>query len=162
MRKLVLATLAAALLAGCGFHLRGSGGLALAEGTPVAFEAQQPESELARLVKRKLEGARLALVAADQAAGARSLRLGPEQLVRRELTVNAQGRVAEYELSLSVDVALAAPGAEARSTTLSARREYTYDQTRVLSVGEQENFLLADLRRDLADQLMRRLERIGR
>ncbi|MBI2379620.1 MAG: hypothetical protein HYV16_02545 [Gammaproteobacteria bacterium] len=161
-RTLSVALTLSLALSACGFHLRGSGGHALAAGTPVAFEAAQEESEFARLVQRKLEGAEAALVSGDKTPGARRVHVGAESLERRELTVNTLGRVAEYELILSVPVTLAAPGAEAKEQVLSARREYTYDRNRVISMGEQEAFLLTDMRRDLADQLMRRLERVAR
>lgn len=162
MKRLGLMLLAAGLLTGCGFHLRGSGGTGLPEGTPIVYDASNPDGEFARVLKRKLEGAGVAFKSAEQAAGARRLHVLAERTNKRELTINPQGRVSEYEVILSVDFTVAAPGAEAGlPQTLSASRAYTYDRNNVLAVNEQEAFLLADLRQNLADQLMRRLERAG-
>lgn len=160
--KALLALALVVLVSGCGWHLRGGGDASLAGGTPVAFEAKNPDSEFARLVRRKLEGSGAELVAADKATGARRLSIIGERREKRELTVNTLGRVSEYELILHIDYLIAAPGVEGQVQTLSASRPYTYDQTRVLAVADEEDFLVTDMRRDLADQLLRRLERAGR
>lgn len=164
MKKNLLAIgLLCTLLSACGFHLRGSGGSSLAAGTPVLFQAANPDGPLARQLQRSLEGAGATLVSAENGMQARRLHVLAERTAKRELTLNTAGQVTEYELTLFVDYTVAAPGMEeGQPQTLSVSRPYTYDRTQVLAVNQQENFLLNDMYRDLSDQLIRRLERAGK
>lgn len=157
--RLLLLIGLATLASGCGFHLRGSG---LAADTVIVYSANNPDGEFARLMQRKLAASRVQLIDGKTVSqtvpkAAITLHLLSENIGRRELTVNTLGRVSEYEMSLTVGFTLAG-----RSQSLTASREYTQDLSEILAVNEQQNFLLNDMRRDLADQLMRRVERAGR
>ena len=107
LRTLVLSTLLLAL-SNCGFSLRGSDVLSV-NFSELQFYSEQPNSELARLLHRSLDGAdvNVTLVNLDEAdSNITLLGIANESLVSRPVTINPRARAAQIELRLSVDMAL--------------------------------------------------------
>jgi LPS-assembly lipoprotein len=76
------------------------------------------------------------------------------------LSVDGNGNVAEYELHEGVRFALVAADGSAlvKSQIVSAITTYLNTETQVLGKQQEEGTLRKDLQRDLASQIMRRLQ----
>ena len=157
---LLVLLLAGALgLEGCGYHLRG--GIRLDPALQPVHVQAAPGSVLAVEVGRALRGAGIALV--DDPTAARTLlRLEEERQGRRILAYARAGRVRELEVHASVRVRiLDAAGMERLpSRVLSLRRELVVDPDQILAQAEQQAALLEELTRDLARQVLARLETV--
>lgn len=162
----LLALLAlAGLLAGCGFHLRG------------ASSAQLPP-ELATLrvtmgggyppllveVRNALLQLGTVRLTDDVAAPVPVLQLHGERSLSRVLSIDASGRISAYLLDYRVDFTLA--GADGKPLlprqSVKLQREYTFDRLNVLATEKQSEFLQTEMRRDAAQQIVRRLASLNR
>lgn len=145
-------------LAGCGFQLKGSDAAsssAKLEGMTLQLISSQPRSELTREVSRALSATGLMLL--EEGDAALTLRLQPEQFTQRNLSLTAQARAAELELTLFTDFTLNQPESdpiEARATVI---RQMLNDPRNVVGKTEEMRLLREEMRRDLADQIARRV-----
>lgn len=149
------------LLAGCGFHLRGTSAMSLPPQLSVMRVTMGGGSYPPLLVE--MRNALLALGAVrltdDVAAGVPVLRLYGETSVSEVLAIDSSGRVSGYLLNYRVDFALdggdGKPLLPAQSVKL--QREYTFDRLNVLATEKQSDFLQSEMRRDATQQILRRL-----
>jgi LPS-assembly lipoprotein len=145
-------------LAGCGFQLKGSDAAsrsARLEGMTLQLISSQPRSELTREVSRALSATGLMLL--EEGDAALTLRLQPEQFTQRNLSLTAQARAAELELTLFTNFTLNQPESdpiEARATVI---RQMLNDPRNVVGKTEEMRLLREEMRRDLADQIARRV-----
>jgi LPS-assembly lipoprotein len=102
----LLLLLLVSLLAGCGFHLRGSD--ALARHAPLHLEGIDRYNPLARRLQSALTASGIEVVESRQSAKAvlKIRDLGENQ---RVITVDSRGKATEYMLIRKVMVSLAAP-----------------------------------------------------
>jgi len=148
-------------LTGCGFHLRGA--------VPL------PEVMQRTLIKGidnsplyyELESALLAAgskVVKSPGLATATLIIHSERNSRRVLSVDNLGRASEYELSLRVVFSLVGHGGQVIASNESLRllRDYSYDPNNVLGSGSQETLLQDTMRRDAAQQILRRLQSLAR
>ena len=163
LRTLVLSTLLLAL-SSCGFSLRGSDVLS-ANFSELQFYSEQPNSELARLLRRTLDGAEVnvTLVNLDEAdSNIALLGIANEQLVSRPVTINPRARAAQIELRLSVDMALLLDEQTLlEPETLFVERTYFQDVENISGNQEEAEIISAEMRRELINQMMRRLAAIS-
>lgn len=156
-RRLVLAlgALAAAPLSGCGFQLRGPRPLAFST-IHVGMSAQ---SEFGAALRRRIRTSGTTEIVDDPAKAEARLEILRNQPEREILTLTGAGKVREYELRHAITFRLVdREGNERiRPTTISAKREYTYDDSQVLAKEQEETLLFRDMQNDLVDQLMRRI-----
>ena len=139
-------------LAGCGFQLKGSDAAsssAKLEGMTLQLISSQPRSELTREVSRALSATGLTLLEGGDAM--LRLRLQPEQFTQRNVSLTAQARAAELELTLFADFTLmqAVDPIDARATVT---RQMLNDPRNVVGKTEEIRLLRDEMRRDLADQ----------
>ena len=145
-------------LAGCGFQLKGSDAAsssAKLEGMTLQLMSSQPRSELTREVSRALSARGLILL--EEGDATLTLVLQPEQFTQRNLSLTAQARAAELELTLFTDFTLNHPESdpiEARATVI---RQMLNDPRNVVGKTEEIRLLREEMRRDLADQITRRV-----
>lgn len=145
-------------LAGCGFQLKGSDAAsssAKLEGMTLQLMSSQPRSELTREVSRALSARGLILL--EEGDATLTLVLQPEQFTQRNLSLTAQARAAELELTLFTDFTLNQPESdpiEARATVI---RQMLNDPRNVVGKTEEIRLLREEMRRDLADQITRRV-----
>jgi LPS-assembly lipoprotein len=159
--RAMLAGAALALLAGCGFHLRGQGDLPQNMG-PVYLQVQA-ESALTRELRQSFD--RRNIVLAGSAAQARTvLRITREDSGRRVLSVGSGGRAREYELYHVVEFDVRGPGEAVRleHQALTAIRDYSFDETQVLGKAGEEAVLREDMNRELASRILRQLSLVSR
>lgn len=155
------AAIATSVLAGCGFHLQ------RAENLPPQMARtyiQAPASvpDFTRQLSRLLSSDHTQVVN-DPAQATATLvvtRVAPGQ---RVLSVNAEGRPREYEISLTVDFALQAKSGETllKSQTITLTRSYSFNENDILSAGRETAMLNRALQRDVAQQVAWRLEAIS-
>tara|TARA_B110000858_G_scaffold49124_1_gene56672 strand:- start:48053 stop:48559 length:507 start_codon:yes stop_codon:yes gene_type:complete len=159
LRSLVLPTLLLAL-SNCGFSLRGNDVLS-ANFSELQFYSEQPNSELIRLLRRSLDGAdvNVTLVTLDEVdSNIAMLGIANEQLISRPVTINPRARAAQIELRLSVDMALILGEQNLlEPETLFVERSYFQDIENISGNQEEAEIISTEMRRELINQMMRRL-----
>lgn len=160
-KTLVSVVLAAAVLAGCGFQLRGTNGqynlpfqsiwLSFPETSPLGTE-----------LKRNLRAAETVRIESDASKAQALFDVLAESRGKTILSLNSLGRVREYTLSYTLvfrvrdanNRELLAP------TELTLRRNIAFDESQVLAKESEEALLYRDMQADLVQQILRRLAAI--
>ncbi len=153
-----IAMAAAALLAGCGFHLEGRTVLPAVMRRPY-IEASDPQSDFVQSLRRDLiiSGAR---PAGDRAHASAVIDVH-EQVTRRVLSVSATNRPSEYQVRYTVHFSVSAGGKTLLSPqTVGATRSYTFNETLLLATEHEQSILRGAMGRELADIVMRRLSKL--
>ena len=148
--------LAAALLAGCGFHLQGRAPLPAVVRQPFV-EAPDRQSDFVQYLRHALlsNGAQLT-PERDQASAVVSILR--DNVSRRVLSVSATNQPNQYEVTYTVGFSVSAAGKELLPPQeVSATRTYSFDERILLAKNHEEEILRQDMARDLADMVMRRL-----
>jgi LPS-assembly lipoprotein len=173
-RRLLLSSLAAALLAGCGFQLRRAPDFAFHTMVLNAPNASPLAAELRRSVAAEGKVRVLdTLAAATPAGGAASapaaapgapagqviFDLLQEQREKTVVGLNASGQVTEFQLRMRIHFRVRTPqGRElVPDTELEQHRDISFNETVVLSKEAEESLLYRDMQTDLVQQLLRRL-----
>lgn len=152
----VLTVLVSLLLTGCGFHLRGD--LPLSHFPAMHIQSER-HSELATLVGARLEHNKVQLLDSYQQT-APMLQLLDDTLERRTLSLFPNGQVAEYELIYKVKYALTMPDGEPQQYQFEIFRDYQDDPNQALAKAKELELLLAELRQQAANRIMRQLARL--
>jgi len=148
--------LAAALLAGCGFHLQGRTPLPAVVRQPFV-EAPDRQSDFVQYLRHALlsNGAKIT-AERDQASAVVSILR--DSVSRRVLSVSATNQPNQYEVTYTVGFTVSAAGKELLPPQeVSATRTYSFDERILLAKNHEEEILRQDMARDLADMVMRRL-----
>jgi len=156
---LVMAT--SLLVAGCGFHLRGSQTLPASVGA-VAVTAVAPHSRLQRSLEDRLDVYQIPQKSYQniRAEGQRNtvlIKLMPEAIERRLLSVFSTGQVAEYELIYGVSYEVTFPGYDPIQAYFEIMRDYQDDPDRVLAKSRELDLVVSEMRNEAADRIIRRL-----
>lgn len=155
-----LATLAiAALLASCGFHLRGS--------ATVPFEKlyiPNAKSGIALDLKRNIEAGTNAKVVDDPKTADAILELTNETREKIILSLTGTGRVREFRLRYGVRYRVHdGKGNEyVQPTLVQLSRDVTYNDADILAKEAEEQLLFRDMQSDLVQQVLRRLASVER
>ena len=113
-------------LTGCGFQLKGTGSNnAQLQGMTIRLISNQPRAELTREVSRELTASGLVLTDDDESH--LSLHLEPEQFSQRNVSLTAQARAAELELTLSAAFTLTESEQEPIDARASVNRQMLND-----------------------------------
>ena len=145
-------------LAGCGFQLKGSDAAsssAKLEGMTLQLISSQPRSELTREVSRALTAAGLVLLGEGDAM--LMLALQSEQFTQRNVSLTAQARAAQLELTLFADFTLNQQESDPIDARATVTRQMLDDPRNVVGKTEEIRLLREEMRRDLADQIARRI-----
>lgn len=146
-------------LVGCGFQLRGGeGGSSLPETwQSMHLSTPSPNSELSRVVRTRFTASGIRWLPAQEAVY--RLELGNERFTQRNLSINAQARAAEFELTLRArfavldsDGTLLLPPDDAIIT-----KQMENDPRNVVGKAEEIRILRNEMRTELAQQIMRRI-----
>lgn len=151
---------ASAVLAGCGFRLRGAPNFAFD-----SLYLQAAGTELTEELRRYLRSSgslRLVEPPATPDKAQVILELFGEQRARVVAGRGASGQVRELELRVAVKFRLrSALGKELiGDTELEQRRDISYSETQALAKEQEEALLFRDMNQSVARQLLRRLEAI--
>jgi LPS-assembly lipoprotein len=158
LSRCLLLTLALTL-GGCGFQLRGSGGgTSLPESWQSMYlDSSSPNSEFTRVLKTQFTAAGVRWT--DAASADYRLSLGPERFQQRNLSVNAQARASEFELSMRARFAVMdGSGATIIEPGMAeVIRQMQNDPRNVVGKAEEIRILQREMRTDLAQQVLRRI-----
>ena len=158
-RRTLLTLVPAAVLAGCGFRLRG----VPAFGFSSLYIAAPTTSPLARELQRTLDGSGSQLKVLRNAAELPTaqvvLDILSEQRERIVVGQNASGQVRELQLRLKVKFRLRTPGSVEMipETEIQQQRDMTYNETLALSKEAEEALQYRNMQTDIVQQLLRRL-----
>ena len=161
LKTLVAMVLAAAVLAGCGFQLRGTNGqynlpfqsiwLSFPEASPLGTE-----------LKRNLRAAETVRIEQDASKAQALFDVLSESRGKTILSLNSLGRVREYTLSYTL--VFRVRDANNREllgpTEITLRRNIAFDESQVLAKESEEALLYRDMQTDLVQQILRRLAAI--
>lgn len=149
------------LLGGCGFHLRGAVMLPQSMSNTVIVGADG--SELYYEIENALRNSG-GNVAQSMDATTSVLLINGQSISRRVLSVDSQGRDAEYELTLKLIFSLRDPSGRqiADKEKVTVNRDFSFDPDNVLAKGEEETALRSEMLRQGVAQMMRRLEALSR
>lgn len=157
--RLAAVLIAIGLLTACGFQLRGVGGTSVPdEWKQMHMITGNPNSEFARAVVGQL-GANGVEWSEVEAANY-ILQLGPESLQQRNLSLNAEARVSEIELTMSASFEVKT--ADSREevipmTTVSVLKQMENNPRNVVGKEGEMRLIQDEMRYELADQIMRRI-----
>lgn len=153
-RGALLALLAGVALAvaGCGFQLRGTASL------PFDTIAVPIETPLGTALQRNIDAGTNAKVVPQSENPEAILSILGETREKLILSLNAQGRVREYELRYIVSFRAFAPqgGEYIPTDTIALARAITFND-QVLAKEAEEEILYAEMRSDMVQLIMRRL-----
>ena len=152
MARRAFCILMAALLAGCGFQLRGTATL------PFDTISIPGESQLGVELQRNIDAGTNARVVPQSANPQAVLALLAETRERLILSLNAQGQVTEYELRYLVSFRVYSPkGADyIPANQIALRRPITFND-QVLAKEEEAELIYREMRQDMVQLIMRRL-----
>ena len=155
LRSLSLVLLVA-IIAGCGFHLRGTGAATFSVDR-IHVSATNAYGEMQRALEAALTEAGATLV--DDNAPY-SVMLGSERTTRRPVATTQDNSVAEYEIRLEVSFTLTDQGGTTLipDSLLSVERIYTFDNANLMGNTREESLLVEEMRNDVAAQVIRRID----
>ena len=154
MRAAPSALLAAALLAGCGFHLRGQAQL------PFETLHIPGASPLVVELKRNLAAASKTRLVDSPAQAQAVLGFTEETRDKVILSFNAAGRVQEYQLRYRVGFRVSDPKSGQvylPTKEILLTRDVTYSDAQVLAKETEETLLYRDMQSDMVQQILRRM-----
>jgi LPS-assembly lipoprotein len=150
------------LLSGCGFHLEGRMPLPQPISKPY-IDASDQQSDFVQSLRRQMliSGAR-PVDSPDQATSIVHVDILDDAVHPRVLSVSAQNRPTEYQVTYTVRFSVTAGGRQLLPPQqVSAQRSYSFDESLLLAKEHEEEILRQAMGQDLADIVMRRLSRVA-
>jgi LPS-assembly lipoprotein len=153
--RALLALSCLGLLAACGFHLRGDVGLPFGK---IYISGDPSHPTVSQLRQYLSKAPHLQLVAKPEDAEA-NLQVLDEQRERIISALSSAGRVREYELRIRVSFRLTDNKANELipPSEIALFRLVSYNDTQILSKGEEEVLLYNDMQNDIVQQILRRV-----
>lgn len=155
MKKSLVVALLALLLSACGFHLRGP--------QPLPFDTiyvgAPDHSELGAALKRSINASgHTRVVDTPQEADAR-LTIISEGREKSILSLNAAGRVREFQLRYRFVFRVEAKEGPdyLPQNEITLTRDFSFNDSAVLAKEQEEALLYRDMQNDLVLQIMRRM-----
>jgi LPS-assembly lipoprotein len=161
--KTFITLLLALSISACGWHLRGSaqGGdrLAMSQPLDLSITAKDNFTPLTNELRRQLATFRITEV--DNAPTV--LELGTERMDRRTAGVGSDALTSAYEIVLTVDYQIVQQGVNLTpmNTQTSLARSYDYDVNNASSATREEELVLSEMRKELAQTILRRVKNLS-
>ncbi|WP_411358761.1 LPS-assembly lipoprotein LptE [Pseudidiomarina salilacus] len=150
--KFALLLTSIVVLSSCGFRLQGS--YQLPEQLQ-QMQLQAPQfSEFAEQAKDRFAQAGIELV---EQSGVYQVEIVDDTLTRRTLSLSASGQVAEYELIYQVNYLLRDPQGRSIALAVEVFRDYQDDPNFALAKTREREILVAEMREQAAQQLLRQV-----
>ena len=148
--------LAAALLAGCGFQLRGTAALPF---NSMYVQAASTSVFAIQLKRAVVSGSGARITERPEQAEV-ILQILSELQEKQILSLSGGGRVSEFQLRYRVSFRLTDSKNREHipASEIVLRRDYTYNDSQVLATESEEALLYRDMRTDAGSQLVRRLQ----
>jgi len=156
MNRLWSIVVVATSLAGCGFHLEGRTPLPASMKTAYV-QAADMQTDFAQSLRKALltSGAR---PPSEKRTASSVVNILKDDVVRRTLSVSAQNKPNEYEITYNVRFSVTLGDKELLAPQdISAVRSYSFDETRLLAKEHEEAILRQAMAHDLADRVIRQL-----
>jgi len=145
------------VIAGCGFHLRGSADLAASLKT-MYIQGVDIQQDFGLALKRALMSNGVTVLT-DYQQGSAVLTVLEHKTERRVLSVGADAKVSEYGLHSRVRFKVSDDQGQLvlDEQLVEAQRDYQFNQDQVLASGNEELALRDQLNQQLAQSVLRRL-----
>ena len=144
---------------GCGFQLRGTEAATAMpqDWQKLSLVTGNPNSEFSREVQARFSANGIQWVDRDEADYV--LRLGQERFSQRNLSLNAQARAAEFELTMRSNFTVLSPAGDEvmPDTEASVVKQMENDPRNVVGKAEEIQILKREMRTELAQQILRRI-----
>ena len=155
--KLLFAVLLAALITGCGFHLRGT----LSGNLPYKslFIALPDTADVRIWLERYINASGSTKIVDSPKEADAIFQQISDNRIKTILSVNAQGRVREYRLQLDYRFQIINSKGQilVRPNEVNLSRDITFDDSNILAKDLEEGLLWRDMNNDLVNQIMRRM-----
>jgi len=153
-RTAVVSVLAALLLAGCGFHMRGTADLPFE-----TIYVPNATAGVALDLKRNLQVGTRTRVLDDPRQAQAILQFTEETREKEILSLTGGGRVREFQLRYRVGFRVhdGKGGEFVPQSTILLTRDVSFSDTAVLAKEAEEQLLYRDMQTDMVQQIMRRL-----
>jgi len=140
------------LLSGCGFHLKHNDGL-VEKFPEIYIQTSQPNGDLTRLVKLRLQGAGIKILnqPSDKVA---MLFLKPEQRSSRTISLYATALSAETEIGFTMKYSIKMPNFTTKDFTVNIYRDFINDSSEALAKSRETELITRELRTIAADHVI--------
>ncbi len=145
-------------LQGCGFHLRNVAKLPSSI-SPIYLSGVGEHDPLHREFRQVFDSANVQLVT-DQSKANSILKISKQSQNRRVLSVDSRGKAVEYEIHHGLDFELLnASGTQLiENQSVGSQRAYENSETDILGKNQEESLLRRDLRLDLIQRIVSRMQ----
>ncbi|MDO8345459.1 MAG: LPS assembly lipoprotein LptE [Cellvibrio sp.] len=165
MKKIIVSLLVLTLSA-CGWHLRGSAAgedkLAMTTPLDLVMVTQDDHTPLVNALRQTLPSYKINEL--DTATtGALTLNLSREVLDKRTAGVGSDALTSAYEIILRVDYSISNASGVITPLDTNARtsRTYNYNVNNANSAAQEEELVLREMRRELANNILRRVKNLS-
>ncbi len=164
--KNIIISLFILTLSACGWHLRGSASgddkLAMMVPLDVVIVSKDNHSPLMNSLRDSLPIYKITEVKTAK-PGALTLTMEREIIDRRTAGVGSDALTSAYELTLRVAYSIEKAGTiiTPRDTSSRVSRTYNFNVNNVNSAAQEEELILQEMRRDLAQTVLRRLKKLN-
>lgn len=157
MARSIVCLLSLLLVSACGWHLRGT--LALPEGLDTVYLNNRAGTETLQRTFEELLTANNVNVANSPSAAQLIINILDYREERRVVSIGDNTLVTEYELIAEADFSIedAQGNTVLPSGEASVIRAYQFDRNNVLGKAEEERLIQTEMRREMAQQIIRRL-----
>ena len=145
-------------LTACGFQMRGDWNLPPSMQNTVISGAYT--REMYDELKRNFQSASANLTKGPPSEGSANLRIFEDRVDQRVLSIDVNGKVQEYELFYILRFDVVHPDGKqiVPIQRIVMTRNYLFEDKQVIGTSREESLLKIDLRKDVARDLMRRLQ----
>lgn len=165
MKKIIVSLLVLTLSA-CGWHLRGSAAgedkLAMTTPLDVVIVTKDDHSPLVNALRQALPSYKINELDIVTSS-ALTLNLNREELDKRTAGVGSDALTSAYEIILRVEYSISNASGVITPLDTSARttRTYNYNVNNANSAAQEEELVLREMRRELANTILRRLKNLS-
>jgi LPS-assembly lipoprotein len=165
MKKIIVSLLVLTLSA-CGWHLRGSATgddkLAMTSPVDVVIVTQDDHSPLINTLRQSLRSYKINELTAANATSL-TLNVNREVLDKRTAGVGSDALTSAYEIILRVDYSISNASGVITPLDTSARatRTYNYNVNNANGAAQEEELVLREMRRELANTVLRRVKNLS-
>lgn len=157
-RIVIIFLLMASLVSGCGFHLRGT--IILPDSIRTVM-VTSPDVKLRDALVAGLQSNNVIIVDGPTSDSAH-INIDSANFSREVRTIDDRGKATGFILILRVSYKVTdSAGKElVKPSTASARRDYNFDDTQLLSATREEELYYDEMREDAAQSILRKMSRI--